>query len=372
MSIKVGCFIDSDDPGGAETILINICRQLRLSGYLPEIYHFGNPWLESKCQEYNIDEIKLPGGRFYKSSFTLPIFFIIFALFLKRRKITMLHSHLFDAVVAAGFTSVIAGIPHVGTLHDIFSFQDNSFRARVLSLLTRIGTHLVVVSEQMNVHLNELCNFPEGGVLTVKNGVEIEHFSTSDKDELRKKYNYDAEKTILVSVGRLVDIKAHDILIEAFSFLTREYDDLLLLIVGDGPKFLQYKELIETLNLREKVHLLGHRDDIPNLLSLGDCYVMSSRSEGLSCSIIEAMASSLPIVATNVGGNYELVRNDINGFLTNVDDPEDLARKILILLKDRERIKKFGLASLEIANAEFSIESTLISYKTLYDECINS
>lgn len=372
MSNKVGHFIDSDDPGGAETILIDICRKLPLSGYSPEIYHFGNPWLESKCKQYNIDAIKLPGSKFYKSIFTLPIFFIIFAFFLRKRKVNILHSHLFDAVIAAGFTTVIARIPHVGTLHDIFSFEGNPFRVKVLSLLTKIGTQLVVVSEQMNKHLNELSSFPEGGVLTIKNGVEIEHFSTPDKGRLRKKYNYDAEKTILVSVGRLVDIKAHEVLIKTFSILIKKYDNLILLLIGDGPKYAEYEELVRRLDLKGKIHLLGHRDDVPYLLKLGDCYVMSSRSEGLSCSIIEAMAASLPIVVTDVGGNHELVKNDVNGFLTKVDDPEDLANKIGILLDDKERVRRFGLASLESVNAEFSIESTFSSYKTLYDIRMNS
>ena len=104
---KVAHFIDSHDPGGAETLVVEICRKIEDRGYKPEVYHFGNPWLEEQCRKHGIPTTMAPGHRWYKSAGTLPLFIPVFARFLKERRVDILHSHLFGPVTGACFAAYL-------------------------------------------------------------------------------------------------------------------------------------------------------------------------------------------------------------------------------------------------------------------------
>lgn len=118
--------------------------------------------------------------------------------------------------------------------------------------------------------------------------------------------------------------------------------------------------------------MLGHRDDIPELLSISDCFILTSRSEGLSCSIIEAMASGLAIVATNVGGNKELIKEGENGYLVPVDDSEVLAARVQQIVLNKAIKNQFGEMSSEIIRNQYSLDLMIENYIKLYDEMNSS
>ncbi|MCK4787018.1 MAG: glycosyltransferase, partial [Desulfobacteraceae bacterium] len=114
------------------------------------------------------------------------------------------------------------------------------------------------------------------------------------------------------------------------------------------------------------------REDVPKLLKLAHCFVLASHSEGLSCSIIEAMAAGLPVVATDVGGNCELVNNGVNGYLLPPNDPGAFAEKLHILINDDEKRQKFGKNSSKIANDKFSLDKMIAEYVSVYRELLHT
>jgi glycosyltransferase involved in cell wall biosynthesis len=364
---KIAHFIDSDDPGGAETLVIDMCRQLNRDGYDSQVWHFGNQWLVDQCREYRIPAVRLPGHRFYKSIKTLPVFTLIFANFIRKQKIDLLHSHLLDSVASGSIAAFLAGVPHVGTLHDTYTLAEKKKKVYLLRAGTFLGSKLITVSEQMRRYVEALSPFPKGAIEVILNGTDLDKFLGGPPQEMRRALGLPAEETVLIAVGRVVEIKGYDTLIEAFGHL-RPAAPLRLLIVGDGSEMERYRDLIAKKGLDGKVVLLGQRGDVPDLLKISDCFVLASRSEGLSCSIIEAMAAGLPVVATDVGGNAELVADGISGYLVPSDAPVLLAEKLNDLISDRNKRKQFGMAGFEKASNQLSLDAMMRKYRALYDK----
>lgn len=362
--VKIGCFIDSLDPGGAETVVTEICREVKGRGYRPEVLHFGNEWLEARCHEYGIDSVLVPDFSLFKSVKTLPLFALSFARFLKKRKIDIIHSHLFGAVSGAALPARLSSIPHIGTLHDTYTIAEKKGRAKLLSVASRLGSRLVTVSDEMRVYLEGLSKFPAGAIEVIHNGVSLERYKPVDP-AFRESLGVKRDEVVFTCVGRLVEIKNHAMLIEAFAEAAKDAN-LRLLIVGDGPEKDNCARLITEKGIAGKATLLGHRDDIPMITGISDCFVLASRSEGLSCSIIEAMASGLPVVATNVGGNPELIAEGKSGYLVPVDDCGAMAQRMKALAQDEAKRKAFGKESRRIVEEDFSIDAMVGKYVAAY------
>lgn len=370
--MKIAHFIDSPDPGGAESIVIDLCLQSILRGISVEVLHFGNSWLESKCLEYNIISVRVPFHWLYKSIYTVPLFSILFSVYLKWRRIDIIHTHLFDPIVATFFSAYIARIPHVATLHDIYAIENSKSKQLVLRMASKLHTRIVSVSYQIIKHLSEFGIVKDNSVLLIHNGVDLEKFSLREggrhfSDEL----SITDSDIVIICVGRLVSIKGHSNLLKCFHSIVNNNNSIKLLIVGEGPEMANLTRLTSDLKINENVIFLGQRDDVPTLLKQSDIFALTSLSEGLSCSIIEAMASGLPVIATNVGGNNELVKNNINGFLIPEGNLDEFSMELSELITDNNKRKRLGKNSANIAKSEFSIESMSSKYINLYTDQLN-
>jgi glycosyltransferase EpsD len=137
------------------------------------------------------------------------------------------------------------------------------------------------------------------------------------------------------------------------------------LLVGDGPLSAQYEDQVSRLDLKDHVHFLEYRKDIPELLKLSDVAVSSSRREGLPLNVLEAMAMELPLVVTNSRGNRDLVWNAKNGFVVH-DDVGEFTDAILKLYQSREMREKFGLAN-RLRMEKYSLDTIMAAMKEIYE-----
>lgn len=370
--IKVAHFIDSLDPGGAESIVIDLCLQSRQHNLSVEILHFGNEWLERKCHEHNLLSVKVPYLSLYKSIFTLPLFSILFSIYLKRRHIDIIHTHLYDPVVATFPASFLSRIPHIATLHDVYAIENNRGKQFLLKLSSMFNSKIVAVSAHIIQHLDKSGILKRDSVVLVKNGVDLNLYSSTTHTMPSSLENVGSNDVLIASVGRLVAIKDYASLLRHFYSASKECSSLRMIIIGDGPEMESLTRLALSLGIDDKVSFLGHRDDVSSLLQQSDIFALASLSEGLSCSIIEAMASGLPVVATDVGGNSELIKDGINGYLINEDDSNMFSQRLLELALDREKRIKFGSMSSAIAKSEFSTESMCNKYIDLYNQLLTA
>lgn len=205
-------------------------------------------------------------------------------------------------------------------------------------------------------------------------GIDLNKFTpqTSErKDQLRKKYGYKKEDFILFYAAELNYNKHQDLLIKVINILKDKIPNLKLLLAGTGPLKDKYQKMINELNLNSYITLLGFRKDVPNLLALSDIVVASSRREGLPVNIMEAMATGLPVVATDIRGHCDLIINGENGYIVGLDDIEGFAKSIEYLYKYKELRNKFGKKGIEIVQ-KYSLVNVLREMESLYQKLLKN
>lgn len=182
----------------------------------------------------------------------------------------------------------------------------------------------------------------------VPNGIRVEAFlpaSADMGDRLRQLLALPPQARVIGNVGRLNWAKDHAGLIRAFRGIHARHPDSVLVLVGDGELRGELQQCVRAEGVADAVHFLGDRDDVPALLQGLELFVLSSRSEGYSIALLEACASALPIVATEVGGNGEIVRDGLNGRLVPAGDPQALADAVAALLDQPQQSAALGHAA---------------------------
>jgi glycosyltransferase involved in cell wall biosynthesis len=174
----------------------------------------------------------------------------------------------------------------------------------------------------------------------------------------------------IVAAGILIPRKAYDVLLLALSRLAADGHRFELFLAGDGPERTHLEDLATQLRIGHCVKFLGSIEDVPALLSTAHLLVHPSRSEGLSNTIIEAMAEGLPVVVTNVGGTSDLIIDGISGLIVPPDEPEILAAKIRDLLDNPSLRWRLGVAGLESIRERCSIESVASHYERIYQSIL--
>jgi len=206
-------------------------------------------------------------------------------------------------------------------------------------------------------------------IRVIHSGIDLRRFGSVNGQYLLRELGLDRDKTVVGIVAALAAHKDHRNFVLAAKKVREELPGVVFLIVGDGELRDSIVALIERLGLDDSVKMLGFRDDIPELLSIIDIFVLSSYLEGMGTSILDAMASGLPVVASSVGGIKEVVRDSRTGILVPPRNPEALANGIITLVKSRDLRERYGREAKIVAH-EYScdrmVEETENLYKSLF------
>lgn len=219
----------------------------------------------------------------------------------------------------------------------------------------------VAISDIMQGLIEQFYNIKKDKIPLIYNGVDIEKYSVKDKK---------SEDSIIkiVHVGRFIHTKRHKLLIEAFSILLKEIQGCKLILAGDGVLKNEAQELVNRIGIQENVQFMGDYTEIPKLLSQCDIFVLCSDWEGLPLSVLEAMAAGLPIVATNVGGIPDIVKE--NGILVPPGDVQMLAEAMLTLINDNATREHMARVSTELVK-QYDIKNSSKSYEDIYIKLLN-
>jgi len=283
------------------------------------------------------------------------------------------------STLEAQLPALLAGVKHrVHGEHgrDMHDLDNTRSRYRILRKFFRfIVQRYVTVSRELEHYLTDIVGIPPGRVTRICNGVDVGKFNTRDRDrcETLVQAPFDPRgKIVIGAVGRMQAVKDPMTLARAFIQLLGECpggaEEFALVMVGDGPLRVQLIELFEEAGVSALTWLPGSRDDTPALLQTFDVFALPSLAEGISNTILEAMACGLPVVATAVGGNSELVLDGKTGCLVPRADPAALARGIKAYAKDPELRARHGAAGRERACNEFSLDRMLSQYGKLYHD----
>jgi len=212
------------------------------------------------------------------------------------------------------------------------------------------------VSEQVRRHAIEVDRIDAARVQTIYNGLNL-----ADWDAIPRAAKNPGE-FLVTTVGNIRRVKGHDVLIRAAAAIIQQFPEVSFSIAGDVLEpayFAELQTLIQDLGLVHHVHFDGGVTNLRQHLAGADIFVLPSRSEGFSNAIIEAMASSLPVVATDVGGNGEAVKDGITGFLVPSEDPDALSAAILRLLSNPIQAKAMGAAGRNLVAERFTTEAMM-------------
>ena len=279
----------------------------------------------------------------------------------------IVHTHAWGTLVEGLVSARLARVPVV--IHGEHGTLQLKPHQRVAQRWAwRAVDQVLSVSSRLAERLARDVDFQVGRVRTLRNGVDLARFSRIDRGEARRAIGVEGDEPALVAVGRLVTVKDHATLLEAVQRLDREGMSPLLLVAGDGPLAEPLRLRAAALGIGDRVRWLGHRSDVESVLAAGDVFVLSSVSEGMSNTILEAMAAGLPVVATRVGGADEMVVDGETGWPVPPEEPDAMAGALASLLRDADLRRRMGAAGRARARAEFSLEAMVARYEMLYLE----
>ena len=361
-SLRIGMMIETDGPGGAEVVLIQLSEELRRRGH--QVIEVGpaqgKGWLSGRLAELN----------FERRTFTLrraidPLCAWRMTQMLSEMKVDVVHSHEFTMAVYGALACRFLSIPHVVTLHG----GDGAFaafrRRAALRWSQRNSQAFVGVSRHTSDFMAEKLGIDIQAIKTVHNGI----FQRDGKRvETRAALGLGSDDVLVLAVGNARPRKGQIHLLQAMAALDAEGvgQSLHIAVAGDGPERVRMQDFAEQHGLSHRVHLLGLRRDIEDLQSAADIAAMPSYWEGLPLAVLEGMFGSNAILASDVGGIGEAVRDGIDGLLVPPGDVDHLAQALRYLLDNPEERRAMGQAAQKRALEKFSVAAMADQYEALY------
>jgi glycosyltransferase involved in cell wall biosynthesis len=230
-------------------------------------------------------------------------------------------------------------------------------------LMAGVPETVFAVSEQVRQHCINVDQIDPARVLTIYNGLDIAGWDTTDRG------GKVSVKILVSTVGNIRRVKGHDIFIKAAAAVMQKFPDVIFTIAGEVLEpayFSELEGLVCELNLKDRFRFDSGITNLREYLSAADIFVLPSRSEGFSNAIIEAMAASLPVVATDVGGNSEAVKDGVSGFIVPSEDVAALSSAMIRLLSDPSKAKEMGAAGRGLVEERFTIDAMMNQITHVY------
>jgi len=278
------------------------------------------------------------------------------------------HSNLYGRIAAH-----LAKVPCIiASVHNVYTIDKKVHRRIINKCLSRFTDKIIAVSGSVKEDVMRYDGVPDGKVEIVYNGIDIDRFTDLDESTLRSELGILMETPIIGTVGRLAFQKGQRYLLEAVSIVKKKFPQIVLLMVGDGPLKDELKSYAKTLGLDDAVIFTGSRRDIPLLLAAMDIFVLPSLWEGLSISLIEAMAAGKPVIAADIAPIRELINTQEVGMLVPPRNSGAIADTIELLLTEEVLAEEMGIAARKRVFSDFSIETTLSRYEHLFEDILRS
>jgi sugar transferase (PEP-CTERM/EpsH1 system associated) len=294
------------------------------------------------------------------------------ARIMRRFRPHIVHSRNWGAIEAIP-AARLAGVPvaiHSEHGYEVDMLAGLPKRRRIIRRsVYAVADAVFTVTEELRAYHARQAWFSAERIRVLPNGVDTARFKrrSEEREEIRRRLGLSGDCMVLGSVGRMVPIKDHQTLLQAAENLGGRGIAVRLLLAGSGPELQRYQQFANgSAELSERVVFVGSTKEVPALLNALDIFVLPSLSEGMSNTLLEAMASSLPVVATNVGGNPELVEDGRSGWLFQPGDVSGLTAKLERLTKDPNLRQALGQAARNRAVEEFSLERMIDRYRELY------
>jgi len=356
--------IDGLTFGGAETLLRDLAAGLEMRGYRITVgYSTPGPFV-SELEKKGLRLVRFPRLGLIDPFLTLRL-----ARFMRKEKPQVFHTHLFKSDFHGRLAARLAGVPVVvSTLHNNDVWANNWLMGHLYGSTAVWADRLIAVSEEVRQFHLQKTGVPADKLVVIQNAVDVKAFTGHEEEakRIRAEFGIASDAPLFGIVGRLKPQKNVPMFLQAAVEILREQPNARFLIVGDGPLMPELEAQARELGLFPAVVFTGMRKDIPTILSSLDVLVLSSLWEGLPVILLEAMASSLPVVSTAVDGVVGVVDPDVTAFLTPSGDPAALAQACIRLARDPQLRKQMGSAGFEKVMKSYSLDAMINRISDLY------
>ena len=362
--LRIGLWLESDGPGGAELVVFRMAEELRARGHevLPMGPAKGVGWL---------------GAKFRDAGFATRVFTLKRALDwgclrdlthqIRRDRLDLVHSHEFTMAVYGAAATQWVRCPHVITMHGNQTMTAAWRRRVALRWAFRTSAATIAVSADTRRHLDGALGLAPGVAEVILNGVPER---TGDPAPIRRELAIGPDEVLLVAVGNLDARKGHIVLLRALQELTAAGLKTPWRVAIAGGRGGDQRELLEAFarehGFADRLHLLVQREDIPNLLAAADVFVMPSLWEGLPLALLEAMLAGKAIVASRISGIPEAVTDEVEGLLCGPGDVTGLSNVLARLLTQADLRSRLAQAALARARRDFTVGAMVDAYEGRY------
>lgn len=351
--------------GGQEIRILTEAKGMIERGHQVTILCCPSSNIAHAARRYNIPVVELPIEKKRISSY------LALRRWLKKHQHDMdvinTHSST-DAWLVALVAATSRGIaPMVRTRH-VSTHINNALTTRWLYL--KATQHIATTGERLRQQLHDENNYPLSHMTSVATGIDLRRYCPSDKSIAREKLGLENRKTLGI-VATMRSWKGHQYLLRCWQQLSQTFPDWQLLLVGDGPQRQALEKVSREADLSSSVIFLGNRDDVQDCLNCMDIFVLPSYgNEGVPQGIMQAMATALPIVSTNVGAIPEAVEDQKSGFIVEPQNNEQLLERLSLLMRDESLRLKMGALALQRAQQYFGSEIMLDKMEAIFTSCV--
>ncbi|BAO45448.1 glycosyltransferase [Thiolapillus brandeum] len=356
--------------GGIETLLLELCRDMKTQGcYEPGICIFETEGvLQNEYEALGVPVYIIPKkpGLDYSLPFKI-------RRLIRKEHYDLVHVHNQMSWLYGGTGAILARRPLVYTEHtslEKFTPEQQRKLKTILFWIGRKTAQVTTVAKHLIPSLEKDLGIPGDRITNIYNGIDPEPYQLEiDRARKLEELGLPADSRVVGIVASLTQAKDHVTLLRAFARVLQDVPAAQLLVAGQGPLKEQIVAETAALGIGGHVHFLGVRRDIPELLQVFDIFTLSSLIEGLPISLLEAMASGCPIVATRIPGVDELV-DEKSGILVPHSHPEELAAALVRVLVDDELAHSLGNGGRQRILDEFSFEGMIKAYLSCYDKAL--
>ncbi len=372
-------FIDTGGLYGAENVILTIAREtLKNNKYEPVVGCIAQHkdvqiLLADTARKFGIEaEVLVINNKRF------PLHIVKVARLIKRMRIGLIHSHGYKPSVVGFFISKYIQVPLLATCHLWFSGKNPSLKYSLMTkleaFLYRYFPKIVCVSKPIKTILTE-SGVRDEQVIIIDNGISINDYRAKRDEQsmsiAKEKLSIPNNNFVILNVGRLSEQKAQqNIIFIAEKLKINGIDDLVFLIAGEGEKRNYLEKLIKQRKLDNEVRVLGFRDDIRDILEATDIFFLPSLDEGLPMSLLEAIASKVPVVVTPVGAIPNLINHGIDGLIAKINDIDSMCSAILRIKNNRDQAIEFSKNAYEKLRLYYSSEIMYRQYEKIYDKIL--
>jgi glycosyltransferase involved in cell wall biosynthesis len=356
--------IDSEGPGGAETVLLNLATRLDTAVFRSIVLVPPNSWLSSRLKEQGVLVIEVSWKVWWDLRGPWKMIEVV-----RKHKVDLIHSHL----PAQNFYSCLVGaITRTKTLamyHGPVELEwSQNIKGRLRLWFVRIAADGVVVVCDLVKRLLVRLGFEKDCIALVYNGIDASPYAAHAQPSLRRELGLPPEQKLVGMIANVRPSKGYDVFVRACAEVCKKHSDVTFLGVGDVNEEVAapIKLMCEQFSLGNHFRFLGFRSDVSRILKELNVFVLASTSEGMPLAILEAMAAGTPVISTSCGGIPEVIDHERTGLLVPPSDHSALSKAISRLLADPEYSGKLVAQAQDKFYKEFTLDGMIERYDKLY------